>query len=548
MEAEVVMAQKRSLWSELQRELERREKAALARQRAEQQTIRQLMQEQVQAERRAVKADAAEKKRQEALAHEAGAAAADAMRKQLEARVTELSTILTSVLQSSPQLPFGALKRRLQVPPFDPGNDGTPERAPLWEDFEPSPLGVMSGILGGKVRHARAVEAAQATYEKAVADHGNREAARLSRLRRAAQAHDVRVRELQAEVRAHNAGVNELETKVLDGVPDAVEEYFTEVLALSQYPSGFTHQYQVAYRPEPRELVIEYRLPPAEIIPPERDFKYVKTRREIDKVPRPIRDVKQLYASVVQQVALRTMWECFAVPEGRDVVEAVVFNGIATAINRATGHDEEVHLVSAPASRTEFEDLVLDRLDPESCLKRLKAILSPHPYDLEAVEPVIEFEKAKYRFAEPVDALEGIDSRPDLLKMDWYRFENLVRQLFEAMGLEVRITQSSRDEGIDVVAYNKADIVHKSEMLIQAKRYSRCVPANDVRALAASVDDKRATVGILVTTAWVGPESKSFAARNRVTIIEGGELKHLLAEHLNLDVRIDIGRPSRRKP
>ena len=92
---------------------------------------------------------------------------------------------------------------------------------------------------------------------------------------------------------------------------------------------------------------------------------------------------------------------------------------------------------------------MLDQLDPASCLKHLKAIVSPHPYDLEPVEPVIQFQQAKYRFTDPVDALAGIDSRPDLLKMDWYRFENLIRQLFEAMGLEVRVTQSSRDEGIN---------------------------------------------------------------------------------------------------
>jgi restriction system protein len=129
--------------------------------------------------------------------------------------------------------------------------------------------------------------------------------------------------------------------------------------------------------------------------------------------------------------------------------------------------------------------------------------------------------------------------------MDWYRFENLIRQLFEAMGLEVNVTQSSRDEGIDAVAYNKTDIVHRAEILIQAKRYSRCVPANDVRALAGSVEEKRATSGILVTTAWVGPESKAFAARNnRLRIIEGGELKHLLAEYLHLDVRIDLAPPA----
>jgi restriction system protein len=143
--------------------------------------------------------------------------------------------------------------------------------------------------------------------------------------------------------------------------------------------------------------------------------------------------------------------------------------------------------------------------------------------------------------------LAGIDSRPDLLKMDWYRFENLIRQLFEAMGLEVSVTQSSRDEGIDAVAYNKSDIVRRAEILIQAKRYSKCVPANDVRALAGSVAEKRATSGILVTTAWVGPESKAFAARNnRLRIIEGGELKHLLEEYLHIDVRIDLARRPKR--
>lgn len=121
---------------------------------------------------------------------------------------------------------------------------------------------------------------------------------------------------------------------------------------------------------------------------------------------------------------------------------------------------------------------------------------------------------------------------------------NGIRQLFEAMGLEVHVTQSSRDEGIDAVAYNKTDIVHQAEIVIQAKR---CVPTNDVRAPAGSVEEKRATAGVLVTTAWVSAKTKAFAARNnRLRIIEGGELKHLLAEHLDLDVRIDLGRPPRR--
>lgn len=543
------MARKKSLWSELQRELERRQRDARARERQEQQIIRQLTRDQEQADRRAARADAAERKRQEQLAHDAGATAAAAMKAQLDSRLGELKTILTSALPAPPRLPFAMLKRTVQAPPFDPGDLGEPSPAPVWEDFAPPPPGMLSGLVGGKARHARAVEDARQAHQRAVEEHRHREDTRLRQLRAARQEHAQEVKALDAEVREHNVAVDELERDFRAGVPDAVEEYFTELLALSQYPSGFPHHYQVAYRQEPHELVVEYQLPPAEVIPTERDFRYVKARREIDELPRPAKEIKDLYAAVIHQVALRTMWECFAVPEGHHIVDAVVFNGIVPATNRATGQPEELHLISAPASRDAFAGLVLDQLDPASCLKHLKAIVSPHPYDLEAVEPVIEFQQAKYRFADPVDALAGIDSRPDLLKMDWYKFENLIRQLFEAMGLEVRVTQSSRDEGIDAVAYNKTDIVRQAEILIQAKRYSKCVPANDVRALAGSVEEKRAHSGVLVTTAWVSAETKAFAARNnRLRIIEGGELKHLLAEYLDLDVRIDLGRPRRRAP
>jgi restriction system protein len=349
--------------------------------------------------------------------------------------------------------------------------------------------------MGGKARHARAEQTARDAFQQAQADHAVAEETRNLQLQAARAAYDLRVETIEAEVREQNAAVDELERSFQAGVPDAVEEFFGQVLALSAYPGDFPHEYQVAYRQEPCELVIEYRLPPVAVIPVARDFRYVKARKEIDELARPAKETKELYASVIHQLALRTMWECFAVPGAEDVVDTVVFNGIVSATNRATGQAEELHLISAPASRADFSKLVLDQLEPGVCLKHLKAILSPHPYDLEPVEPVIEFQKAKYRFADPVDALAGIDSRPDLLKMDWYKFENLIRQLFEAMGLDVHVTQSSRDEGIDGVAYNKANIVHRSEILIQAKRYSKCVPANDVRALAGSVEEKRPITG-----------------------------------------------------
>jgi restriction system protein len=193
------------------------------------------------------------------------------MKAQLDARLAELQTLLTAVLETPPQLSFAMLKQATVVAPFEPGDLGTPLPVPVWEDFAPPPPGVVSGLMGGKARHARAREAARAAFERACADYAVAEDARARQLDQARAAHDTRVTAIEAEVREHNAAVDELEGNFRAGVPDAVEEFFGQVLALSQYPSGFPHDYQVAYRQEPRELVIQHRLPPVEVIPAMRE-------------------------------------------------------------------------------------------------------------------------------------------------------------------------------------------------------------------------------------------------------------------------------------
>jgi restriction system protein len=157
VEGEAVMARKKSLWSELQRERERRARIAQAQERTQQ----QIQQDYDRAERRAARADAAERKRQEQLAHEAGASAARAMKAQLDAQVAQLRTLPTSALQRPPQLSFAMLKRPTAVPSFDPGGLGKPLPAPAWEAFAPPPPGALSGLVGGKSRHARAQQVAR---------------------------------------------------------------------------------------------------------------------------------------------------------------------------------------------------------------------------------------------------------------------------------------------------------------------------------------------------------------------------------------------------
>lgn len=62
------------------------------------------------------------------------------------------------------------------------------------------------------------------------------------------------------------------------------------------------------------------------------------------------------------------------------------------------------------------------------------------------------------------------------------------------------------------------------------------VGLESVHALTGVMADHNATTGVLVTTSWFGRASEQFANRNRITLINGAELKELIKKHLNMNV------------
>jgi restriction system protein len=313
-------------------------------------------------------------------------------------------------------------------------------------------------------------------------------------------------------------------------------------LATSVYPEGMHGSCAAMYRPEARELLVEYELPRQDVVPAMASYRYVKTKDVVQADPRKEAEVKKLYERLLARVTLRTLAEAFdAAPV--TLVDGIVFNGYVSAKDRATGKPVRPLVISVHAIREAFSEIVLDEpeLDPVACLRAyLNAIVSPHPYDLEPVRPVVQFDLSKYKFVEEMDVVAGLDSRPDLLALKPVEFEHLIRQLFETIGMKSWVTQASRDEGVDGVAYNEDPIVG-GLCIIQAKRYSKVVGLEAVHALAGVMEDKHAAKGVLVTTSWVGKASRDFAARNgRIEIIEGRHLKAMLQEHLGLDVLISL--------
>jgi restriction system protein len=259
-------------------------------------------------------------------------------------------------------------------------------------------------------------------------------------------------------------------------------------------------------------------------------------------VPRKDTEIKASYARLIARIVLRTIAETLAAAPAT-IVSGVALNGYVSSKDRATGKSIRPCLISVGVSREEFGEVELDEpeLDPQACLRQyLNAIVSPHPYDLEPVRPLVTFDLSRYKFVDELSIVAGLDSRPDLLQLKPVEFEHLVRELFEAMGMKSWVTQGSRDDGVDAVVVNE-DPILGGLCVIQAKRYSKIVGLEAVNALAGVMNDKAAAKGILVTTSWVGNRSREFAARNgRMTIIEGRELRHLIKEHLGRDVLISL--------
>jgi restriction system protein len=183
--------------------------------------------------------------------------------------------------------------------------------------------------------------------------------------------------------------------------------------------------------------------------------------------------------------------------------------------------------------------LDLSKVDPLSCLNVLNASVSKSPTELAPVRPVLEFNMVDPRFIEETDVLSGLDQRPNLMDLTPSEFESLITNLFQKMGLETRLTQASRDGGVDCVAYDPRPIFG-GKVVIQAKRYKSTVGVSAVRDLFGTMQNEGASKGILVTTSGYGKASFEFAEGKPIELLSGSNLLYLLAQHAGVEARIEV--------
>jgi restriction system protein len=322
-----------------------------------------------------------------------------------------------------------------------------------------------------------------------------------------------------------------------DYYTSATAEGIESGLDLIYLPIEFNKSIRVAYGIESRQAVVEYQLPDVTIVPKAQSFRYVKSRGQIIEVARPASQIGSLYTSVVAQLTLICLVNIFH-GDSHGMIDAVVFNGVVESIDRRNGQPVRPCLITVRVTRETFAGINLEHVDPLACLKHLSAGVSKSPTELVPVRPVLELSMVDPRFIAEIDAVAGLDDRPNLLELNWREFESLIQNLFTQMGLDARQTRPSRDGGVDCVAYDTRPIFG-GKIVIQAKRYKNTVGVSAVRDLYGTLQNEGASKGILVTTSGYGAASFDFANNKPIELIDGANLLYLLEENLGITARIE---------
>jgi restriction system protein len=469
-----------------------------------------------------------------------------------------LRGLLVAAASSSEAIDWDELKDRGQFPVPLPKNLRA-EPAPQPTAVQPAPvldswryqpkLGLLDKLISSR-RQIKQAEAQQRFDEdtriwqedrdRIVADndaqlkaHQRRERDRQAEHDRAKQVWQGEKDAFLAKQAEQHAAIDAFQLRYESKEPSAIVEYCDMVLGNSDYPSCMPKEFDIDLNSEAGILVVNYKLPAPDDIPTLCEVRYVQSTDTFTEKELSESQLARLYDDLVYQISLRSMHELFAADQIGSL-KAIVFNGFVTSVDKSTGNETTACILSVQANRETFEKINLSKVDPKACFRQLKGVGSSKMHSVTPIAPIMNVRRDDDRFVESYGVAESLHEGYNLASMDWEDFEHLIREIFAAEfaagGGEVKVTQASRDGGVDAVAFDP-DPIRGGKIVIQAKRYSHTVGVSAVRDLYGTLMNEGATKGVLVTTSDYGPDAYTFANGKPISLLNGANLLHLLQKH-----------------
>jgi Restriction endonuclease len=303
-------------------------------------------------------------------------------------------------------------------------------------------------------------------------------------------------------------------------------------------PDSVPHTWDIDFDEEQQIAVIDFKLPDVVHRPP---YKTVMQRSGVVTKPLNQTERKELIPKVHPAILLRGAYEVFR-SDSDEIMKLLVLNGWVEFDDPATGLNTKAYTASLMVEREQIAGLNLTKIDPIVAFNNLHGKSAGKLVEIIPIEPVLSLNRNDSRFVNAREVLRSLGTETNLAAMEWQDFEHLIRELFEkefcGRGAEVKITQASRDRGVDAIVFDP-DPIHGGKYVIQAKRYTNTVDVSAVRDLCAVVQKEGASRGILVTTSTYGADAYAFANNEPVTLLNGAELLGLLKKH-GYAFRIDL--------
>lgn len=277
-------------------------------------------------------------------------------------------------------------------------------------------------------------------------------------------------------------------------------------------------------------LGIECKMPNKDEVSRVKEVYYLKNGEERQKQWSD-RDFPKVYDGYLYGLCLHIIGNAFDRDRDRRV-NSVLFNGYLFDYSPTTGQLEKRIVMSILVSRDQWQGIDVEHVDAKACFKHLKGVSAAKLIDVSPITPVLELNMDDRRFIEGKDV--STNEGTNLASMDWEDFEHLVRQLFEMEfsknGGDVKVTQASRDGGVDAVIFDP-DPIRGGKIIVQAKRYTNTVPVTAVRDLYGTTVSEGANSGILITTSDYGSDSYEWANGKPIKLLNSGHLLGLLQKH-----------------
>lgn len=341
------------------------------------------------------------------------------------------------------------------------------------------------------------------------------------------------------EFRAEKVRFSELLSSYEKGESKAVVEYFSTGLRLLSLPSWFSTKFDVGLDETGGALIVDVELP--NLI----DVSLTKTvvtatGRTNERFPN--RKESLQARGELHPLSLLLIACELARMDTKSKLDLIAVNGWVSYRSRSTGQPQTAYVASLIGSPEELLGISLPDVEPLTAFRRFRGQSAFVVDDVVPIRPQLALNRDDPRFIAGRQVIAGLDSQTNLATMDWQDFEHLIRELFERLyngkGVEVKVTQASRDRGVDAVVLDP-DPIRGGKTVIQAKRYMNTVDVSAVRDLYGTVHNEGASRGILVTTSNYGPDAYQFVEGKPLTLINGSQLLAYLKE-TGKSVRIDL--------